>query len=136
MTSRVRFLLADSDERSSIGTRLRRRRLEALGRRFPSLEEMRIVDLGGTVRHWEVAPVRPRSVVIVNLLPEVSHHDWITAIEGDACSCREQLHGQEFDLVRLPVSHVRPRQDGPNSERGNGGPARPLPSRSSGARKR
>ena len=54
-------------------------------RRFPDIEKMRVLDLGGTVKHWETSLIRPKSVVVVNLLPESSDIDWITAVQGDAC---------------------------------------------------
>ena len=59
--------------------------------RFPEIEKMRVLDLGGTVKHWETSPIRPKSVVVVNLLPESSDIDWITAVQG--------VREAEFDLV-------------------------------------
>ena len=95
----LRFLIADPDERRSIGTSLRKKRWEIFQRRFPDVEKMRILDLGGTVIHWETSSVRPKSVVVVNLLPEVSNTDWITAAQGDACDPPAQVRAAEFDLV-------------------------------------
>lgn len=99
MARRLRHMIADPAEQKSIGTTLRARRWELFQQRFPDIENMRVIDLGGTVKHWETSPVRPASVVVVNLLPEVSDVDGIRAVQGDACSRHPDLAGEEFDLV-------------------------------------
>jgi hypothetical protein len=67
--------------------------------RFAGFEEMRVLDLGGTVKHWETGPLRPASVVVVNLLPEQSSVDWITAVQGDACNPPTAVRAAQYDLV-------------------------------------
>jgi hypothetical protein len=69
---------------------------------------MRILDLGGTVRHWETSPLRPASVVVLNLLPEVSTADWITAVQGDACNPPAAARAAKYDLVysNSVIEHV------------------------------
>jgi hypothetical protein len=99
MKRRLRYLIADPAERRSIGTSLRRKRWEVFHRRFPDIEKMRVLDLGGTVKHWETSLIRPKSVVVVNLLPESSDIDWITAVQGDACDPPARVRDAEFDLV-------------------------------------
>src|SRR5512145_2526592 len=99
MARRLRHLIADPEERRSIGTSLRRKRWEMFRQRFAGFEEMRVLDLGGTVKHWETSPVRPASVVVVNLLPEQSSVDWITAVQGDACNPPTAVRAAQYDLV-------------------------------------
>jgi hypothetical protein len=60
---------------------------------------MRVLDLGGTVKHWETSPLRPQSVVVVNLLPDVSEAEWITPVQGDACAVPDEVRRQDFDIV-------------------------------------
>ena len=99
MNRRLRHLIADPAEQRSIGTSLRRKRWGLFRQRFPDIEKMRVLDLGGTVKHWETSPIRPKSVVVVNLLPESSDIDWITAVQGDACEPPPLVREAEFDLV-------------------------------------
>jgi hypothetical protein len=96
---KLRFLIADPEEGRSIGTYLRKRRWELFRGQYPDIENMHVIDLGGTVVHWEKLPIKPKSVTVVNLLPEVSDTDWITAIQGDACDEHPKLAGKTFDLV-------------------------------------
>jgi hypothetical protein len=68
-----------------------------------------VIDLGGTVRHWETSPVRPASVVVVNLIAESSPADWISPVQGDACDLpAELMMGDKFDLVysNSVIEHV------------------------------
>lgn len=97
---RVRHLIAHPDEKRSIGTTLRRRRWELFGRYFPEIERMRVIDLGGTVVHWQKLDVKPKAVTVVNLLPQESDPEaGITAIQGDACDLPPELRDDTFDLV-------------------------------------
>jgi hypothetical protein len=45
---------------------------------------MRVLDLGGTPESWRLAPVQPKSVVTVNLLPVESGRPDVTAYETPA----------------------------------------------------
>lgn len=99
MTRRLRYLIADPAELRSIGTSLRKKRWEVFHQCFPDIGKMHVVDLGGTVKHWETSPVRPKSVVVVNLLPESSDISWIKAVQGDACDPPSSVRSAEFDLV-------------------------------------
>ena len=67
--------------------------------RFPDIDKMRVLDLGGTAKHWETSPFRPKSVVVVNLQAESSGLDWIAAVQGDACKPPAPVHDTQFDLV-------------------------------------
>jgi hypothetical protein len=69
---------------------------------------MRVLDLGGMVRHWEASPVRPASVTVLNLLPEASRLGWLTAVQGDACDPPAALRAERYDLVysNSVIEHV------------------------------
>ena len=96
---RLRHLIADPREQRSIGTTLRKKRWAEFERRFADIGRMHVIDLGGTVVHWETSPVRPKSVTVVNLLPLASTTDWITVVQGDACDPPSEIRAMEFDLV-------------------------------------
>ena len=87
----------------SLGERSRRQRWARFHAAFPSLTDMRVVDLGGTVQWWERAPARPAHVTVVNLDPQPDPPPWATAVEGDAC----ELTGS-FDLAfsNAVIEHV------------------------------
>lgn len=99
MARPLRHLIADPNERRSIGTYLRAKRWQVFGQHFPDIARMRVLDLGGTALHWETSPLRPQSVVVLNLTPYCSDVEWITAVQGDACAVPESIQRQEFDLV-------------------------------------
>ncbi|MFC7448779.1 methyltransferase type 11 [Rhodococcus daqingensis] len=100
--SRLRRLLVDSP--ASLGARARARRWQVFRETFPEIENLRVLDLGGTVESWRRAPVRPRHVTVLNLFePGEAQDDWITPVVGDACAAGEALAGADldahFDLV-------------------------------------
>jgi hypothetical protein len=64
---------------------------------------MKILDLGGTVQHWKVGPLKPATVVVVNLDRESSDVPWITAAPGDACKLPEEVQKIKFDLEHRAV---------------------------------
>lgn len=109
MKRRLRHLIVDPAEQWSIGTSLRRKRWAVFRRRFPDIKKMAVLDLGGTVVHWQTSPVRPKSVVVLNLLSEElernapnarsNDFDWITAVQGDALDPPALLRNAGFDLV-------------------------------------
>jgi hypothetical protein len=76
----------------SIGGRLRARRWAMFAEHFPDFGNYRVVDLGGTAGSWLLAPMRPKELVVVNLVDsELSIGvgedvpDWIHLRQGDAC---------------------------------------------------
>lgn len=79
--------------------RMRLRRWEGISRAFPDLDQMRILDLGGTPVFWRRAPVRPASVTVINMAEPDESLPWVTAIDGDACDARRLVGDAEFDLV-------------------------------------
>jgi hypothetical protein len=59
---------------------------------FAELQDMAVVDLGGTPEFWRGAPIRPQRVTCVN--PDASDRrrdhncdePWLTMVRGDACT--------------------------------------------------
>lgn len=92
---RLRDRIVDSP--TSMGATMRARRWELLEQTFPQIEQLRILDLGGTTEFWLRVPRRPEHVTVVNLTEPGPGAEWITAIEGDACD-PANARG-EFDLV-------------------------------------
>ncbi|MEO6414243.1 MAG: hypothetical protein ABIO48_16770 [Pedococcus sp.] len=84
ITGRVRRLMVESP--GSVGGRARARRLELTNSIFPDLQDMTVIDLGGTVDAWATAHVRPRHVTVINIEDPGEAQDWITPVTGDACS--------------------------------------------------
>jgi hypothetical protein len=96
--SAIRGLFVATD--TSLAERMRLRRWELIRKHLPELSEMKVLDLGGTMRWWLRAPVRPRHVTVVNLDPdEKAEASWLTVITGDACYADKLVAGQRFDLV-------------------------------------
>jgi len=80
------------------------RRWQVFRCEFPTIESLRVLDLGGTVEAWRRAPVKPRHVTVVNLFePGESNDDRITSLAGDACDAADALKKAElatdFDVV-------------------------------------
>jgi hypothetical protein len=60
---------------------------------------MRVLDLGGTPESWQLAPVAPRAVTTVNLMPAESLTSGVAAIQADACDLPSSVANDHFDLV-------------------------------------
>lgn len=111
MTNPLRPLLVDGPH--SLGNRFRARRWQRLLETFRDFAEFEVIDLGGTVESWSRAPVRPRSVTILNMFePGISSDPSLSPIVGDACNAREVLEragrNTKFDLVycNSVIEHV------------------------------
>lgn len=87
------------NEEGSLGERLRLRRWERLMVEFPDLENMRVLDLGGTTLWWTRSPVRPRSVTVINLKEPGEGLPWLRTIMGDACDAPDLVGDERFDVV-------------------------------------
>jgi hypothetical protein len=105
---RLRRGLVDSSRSSSISDRFRAARFRRLRERFPDLDRMRIVDLGGTASFWTSAPVRPEQVVLLNVSDQPSVDPWLASVVGDVCDPPGELDGMRFDLVfsNSVIEHV------------------------------
>jgi len=95
-------LLVDSP--TSLGARARMQRWEMFSNAFPTIEKLRVLDVGGTVEAWRRAPVKPRHVTVLNLFePGESDDNSITPVTGDACNAADELARANvetnFDLV-------------------------------------
>jgi hypothetical protein len=102
LTGRVRQVFVESP--TSLGAKTREKRLQLVGKLFPDLERLHVVDLGGTTEWWRRAPLRPASVTVVNLFePGDAVEDWLRPVTGDACRARQALEAQglptRFDLA-------------------------------------
>lgn len=90
-------MVLDGANPRSVSAKARGRRWAELMRRFPDLDQMKILDLGGRPQFWRDAPVRPATVTTVNLIDLPAPEPWITTLVADACADR-WTHGT-FDLV-------------------------------------
>lgn len=102
LATRAREFLVDSP--TSVGAKKRAERWALFRSLFPGVEEMRVLDLGGTVESWLRSPVRPAHVTVLNLFePGEADDDRLLPITGDACKAREVLNeagaAGEYDLV-------------------------------------
>ncbi|MCV7099989.1 class I SAM-dependent methyltransferase [Mycobacterium palustre] len=99
MSNWLRDTATDVNSSRSLSGRARARRWRQFAATFPSLPDMRVLDLGGTPESWRLAPVQPGSVVTVNMLPMESASPHITAVRGDACDLPKTVAAERFDLV-------------------------------------
>src|SRR4029453_2114694 len=96
-TTGVRSWFVGADR--SLAEQMRRRRWESLTQQLPDLQNMRVLDLGGTTLFWVRSPVRPKSVTVINLFEPGEGLPWVTPVLGDGCDARELVGSEEFDLV-------------------------------------
>jgi hypothetical protein len=97
------------DSPGSLGERMRSRRWEWFETEFPNVGAMSIIDLGGTAESWLRAPVRPASVHVINLEPEVTDlPGWLHADQADACHLPSRISDTSYDLVfsNSVIEHV------------------------------
>lgn len=98
------------DGPNSLGEHARERRWSEFRRRFPDIEQMSVLDLGGTVEYWLRAPVRPRLVHLVNLgdEPTEAPPPWIRWDIADATDIPGSLLAGPYDLVysNSVIEHV------------------------------
>jgi hypothetical protein len=93
---------------TSLSDTLRANRFRLLLERYPRLDEMRVLDLGGTPGFWARAPVRPASLVLLNLARAETEEPWIDSLVGDVCAPPDAVSSQQFDLVfsNSVIEHV------------------------------
>lgn len=77
--------LGDPRDPSSFSSKRRAFRFKEFLRRFPDLESMRVLDLGGTPGYWHGTPVRPAHVTTVNLDDFDPGAPWVEHVIADAC---------------------------------------------------
>lgn len=78
---------------------MRQRRWARIVEVFPDFGSLRVLDLGGTTRFWSRAPVKAKSVTVINLEAPGDGLPWVRPILGDACHARELTGTETFDLV-------------------------------------
>lgn len=96
----------------------RSRRHRWLISRFPDLDQMKVLDLGGEPHTWVHSSPRPREVTLLNLperaeqqqveLRESKLDGWMRAVGGDACDPPAPIRTDRFDLVysNSVIEHV------------------------------
>lgn len=97
------------DAPGSLGERLRLARWERFRRCFPGIENMTVVDLGGTADMWLRAPLRAKHVHLINLEPHPAElPDWITAENADVTDPAVAAALDRHDLVfsNSTIEHV------------------------------
>ncbi len=99
MPERVTAAMVDPDNPRSMSARARSRRWRRFLETFPTLDEMSVLDLGGTPEYWTRAPVRPSHVTTLNLRASTATEAWITSRQGDACAPPPDVQATHFDLV-------------------------------------
>lgn len=88
------------DAPGSWGDRRRGRRWEWVRAVYPEIDDMSIIDLGGTAESWLRAPIRPGLVHVVNLEPPPeSAPGWLRVDQADACSLPARIIDGNYDLA-------------------------------------
>lgn len=86
MIRRIHDAVGNPNQRKSISSQCRAARFRELMGRFPELEKMRVLDLGGTPDFWHSAPVRPSYVTTLNLNDQYYVQEpWLEHVVADAC---------------------------------------------------
>jgi hypothetical protein len=106
MAERITKRFVDVESPDSASTRWRTKRWFMLAERFPDLDEMRVLDLGGTVQSWRLSPQKPAHLTLLNMFAQST--DDATVVVGDACNPPASLLGEHFDLVyaNSVIEHV------------------------------
>jgi len=97
------------DAPDSWGARRRMRRWNWLVETFPGLDQMSVIDLGGSVESWRRSPVRPKHVHVVNLEEQPGEVPaWAEVDYGDACELPERIASRRYDLAfsNSVIEHV------------------------------
>ena len=109
----VRFIqrIANSSVQDSLASEMRRRRFEIFRAHFDRLPKpVSILDVGGTMRFWQVMGLLPGdglSITLLNVAPVPESRDGFISVEGDARSMPE-FGDAQFDIVfsNSVIEHV------------------------------
>ena len=93
-------------EAGSMSARARDRRWQVFLDAFPDVAERTVLDLGGDVRAWRLAPVRPKRLILLNIFPQEVEEEWITPLVGDACEPPADLPEAEIVYSNSVIEHV------------------------------
>lgn len=113
---RLTDFVANPANPRSLSARARARRWEEFLGRFPNLDAMRILDLGGTPGYWRGASTRPAHVSVVNIDPSLrADEDWMRIVIADVC---DHDLAERFDLVisNSLIEHIHPSKRGQFAE--------------------
>jgi hypothetical protein len=97
------------DVADSCSGHCRARRWTWLLNSFPDLAEMSVIDIGGTVESWHPAPVRPKHVHVVNLVPHAAEAPpWAEVDCADVCALPDRIANRRYDAVfsNSVIEHV------------------------------
>jgi hypothetical protein len=99
--------LVDVTDPRSLSGRARHRRWQIFNERFPDIDQMNVLDLGGTAVSWQLSGLRPARLVLLNLADAGGCEGTETVI-GDACDLPEEISDSRFDLVysNSVIEHV------------------------------
>ena len=103
----LRWKIVDAPD--SLGAKRRARRWQWLGDTFPNLDQMSVIDLGGSLSTWQRAPIRAKHVHVVNIVdPPAEVPDWAEVERGDACALPSHIANRRYDLVfsNSVIEHV------------------------------
>lgn len=93
-------------EAGSVSARARGRRWRLFLETFPDIGELTVLDLGGDVRAWRLAGVRPKHLVLLNIFPQEVEEEWITPLVGDACEPPADLPDADLVYSNSVIEHV------------------------------
>lgn len=93
-------------EAGSLSARARGRRWKLFLETFPEVGEMTVLDVGGDVRAWRLAGIRPKHLVLLNIFPQEVEEEWITAVVGDACEPPADLPRPDLVYSNSVIEHV------------------------------
>lgn len=93
-------------ESGSLSARARAHRWALFLRTFPDVGGMTVLDLGGDIRAWRLADVRPGHLVLLNIFPQEVEEDWVTAVVGDACDPPTGLPEPDLIYSNSVIEHV------------------------------
>jgi hypothetical protein len=89
-----------ADRPNSLGGRRRAARWEWLVRTFPDLDEMTVLDLGGSADTWTTSAIHPAHVHVINIEPLAGNdHDWVEIDYADACALPQHILSRRYDLA-------------------------------------
>jgi len=114
---RMHHKLGDPHSDSSFSSKRRAVRFREFLRRFPELDSMRVLDLGGTPSFWRSTPVRPVHVTTMNLDKFDTGEPWLQHVVADACdldSLNQCPGGYDLVVSNSLIEHLGgygPRRD-------------------------
>lgn len=91
---------------SSFSARARAKRWREFATAFPDVSERTVLDLGGDARAWDLAPIRPARLILLNVFPQEVEQPWIETLVGDACDPPADLPEADIVYSNSVIEHV------------------------------